>query len=101
MSADKDAMMPRTKRRSAVKPSSRPDAERVKLTLYLDADLAKRFSVHAAMTGVDKSELFAELVKAGCKRFVVSDRQTSVTQGPESSTPDAQTTGGATMRRTS
>jgi len=59
---------------------------RVKHTLYLDADLSRRFSVHAAMTGMDKSELFAELVRAGCRRFVVSDRE----RGPgDSADPDA------------
>lgn len=75
MATTPDASTPKPRKRIAAKPSSRPDAERVKLTLYLDADMAKRFSVHAAMMGLDKSELFAELVKAGCRRFVVSDRQ--------------------------
>ena len=77
MSPNNDAIAPKSRRRSAVKASSRPDAERVKLTLYLDADLAKRFGVHAMMTGMDQSELLAEMVKTTCKRFVVSDRQTS------------------------
>jgi hypothetical protein len=27
------------------------------------------------MTGQSKSDLFAELVRQGCKRFVVSDRE--------------------------
>lgn len=75
MATHSDASTPKSRKRVAAKPSNRPDAERVKLTLYLDADLARRFSVHAAMTGLDKSQLFAELVKAGCKRFVVSDRE--------------------------
>jgi hypothetical protein len=44
---------PRSRKRVATKPSSRPDAERVNLTLYPDADLARRFPVHATMTGVD------------------------------------------------
>lgn len=39
------------------------------------AELAKRFGVHAEMTGLSKSARFAELVRAGCKRFVVSDRE--------------------------
>ena len=64
-----------SKRRIPGKPSDRPDEKPVKLTLTLSADLAKRFGVHAEMVGVSKSELFAELVKAGCKRFVVSDRE--------------------------
>ena len=64
----------KTRKRQPAKASGRPAVERVKLTLYLDADLAKRFSVHAAMTSSDRSELFAEMVRAHCKRFVVSDR---------------------------
>lgn len=64
-----------SKRRLPAKPADRPDDKPVKLTLSLPADLARRFGVHAEMTGQSKSELFAELVKAGCKRFVVSDRE--------------------------
>ena len=75
MAENQDAPAPKTRKRANAKAASRPGAERVKLTLYLDADLAKRFSVHAAMMGLDKSELFGELVRAGCKRFVVSDRE--------------------------
>ena len=40
-----------------------------------EADPAKRFAVPAAMLGMDKSELLADLIKAGCKRFVVNDRE--------------------------
>lgn len=64
-----------SRRRSPVKPAPRPDDKPVKLTLQLSAELAKRFGVHAEMTGLSKSELFAELVKNGCRRFVVSDRE--------------------------
>lgn len=67
-----------SRRRAPVKPDPQQDGKPVKLTLQLPADLARRFGVHAEMTGLSKSELFAELVKAGCKRFVVSDRA----QGP-------------------
>ncbi len=81
--ANGDANNPRARKRVAAKPSSRPDAERVKLTLYLDAPLARRFAVHAAMTGVDRSGLFAELVRAHCRRFVVSDRQAAAEGGAE------------------
>jgi hypothetical protein len=74
------------RKRVAAKPSSRPDAERVKLTLYLDADLARRFAVHATMTVLDRSELFAEMVRTHCRRFVVSDRQAAAGEPAE---PDA------------
>jgi hypothetical protein len=46
-----------------------------KLTVYVDEDTARRFSVHATYLGHDKSSLFAELVKLNCTRFVVSDRK--------------------------
>jgi len=64
--------MPR--KRPPGKPAARQADPVVKITLQLPADLAKRFGVHAEMTGLNKSELFAELVKAGCRRFLVSDR---------------------------
>lgn len=74
MSQESDTAGPRSRRRQASKPAKPLDGEKVKVTLYLPADLAKRFTVHAAMTGQDKSALFAELVRNGCKRFVISDR---------------------------
>lgn len=64
-----------TRRRNTGKPDPQQDVKPVKLTLQLPAELAKRFGVHAEMVGLSKSDLFAELVKAGCKRFVVSDRE--------------------------
>jgi len=86
MATQPDATGPKPRKRPAARASSRPDAERLKLTLYLDADLSRRFTVHAAMTGVDRSTLFAEMVRAHCRRFVVSDRE----RGPgEAAEPDA------------
>jgi len=63
------------KRRTTGKPADRQDEKTVKVTLSIPAELARRFGVHAEMTGLSKSALFAELVRAGCKRFVVSDRE--------------------------
>jgi hypothetical protein len=57
------------------KAAPQQDEKSVKLNLSLPPDLARRFGVHAEMVGMTKSELFAELVRAGCKRFVVSDRE--------------------------
>lgn len=65
---------PKTKRRAASKPASRQDGQKVKVTLYVPADLAKRFATHAVYTDLDKSALFAEMIREHCKRFVVSDR---------------------------
>ena len=72
MSSEGNNAKPR--RRATAKPSSLQDVRKVKLTLYLDADLAKRFAVHAEMMEQDKSELFAAMVRTHCRRFVVHDR---------------------------
>jgi hypothetical protein len=63
----------RQRKRQAAKPPTPQDVQRVKLTLYLPAELAKRFAVHAEMVDLDRSELFAELVRTHCRRFVVHD----------------------------
>ncbi len=57
------------------KAAPQPDEKSVKLNLSLPPDLARRFGVHAEMMGLSKSELFADLVRAGCRRFVISDRE--------------------------
>ena len=62
-------------RRKAGKPPGQQPEPTVKLTLSVPADVARRFGVHAEMTGMGKGELFAELVRTGCRRFVVSDRE--------------------------
>lgn len=69
-----DASTPKPARRVASKPARRQDDPKVKVTLYVPADLAKRFATHAVYTDMDKSALFAEMIREHCKRFVVSDR---------------------------
>ncbi len=64
----------KTRKRSVAKATSRQDAPKEKVTLYLPAELARRFSVHVTYSGLDRSEYFAEMVKNYCKRYVVSDR---------------------------
>jgi hypothetical protein len=54
----------------------------MKLTLSVPVDTARRFAVHAAATGMSKSDLFAELVRQGYRRFVLSDRE----RGPDEET---------------
>jgi hypothetical protein len=61
-------------KRSGTKATSRQDASKEKVTLYLPADLARRFSVHVTYSGMDRSEYFAEMVRQHCRRYVVSDR---------------------------
>jgi hypothetical protein len=62
------------RKRQNAKSSGRPDAPKEKVTLYLPAELARRFSVHVTYSGMDRSEYFAEMVRSYCKRYVVSDR---------------------------
>lgn len=69
-----DAATSKPKRRTASKAATRQDDQKVKVTLYVPADLAKRFATHAVYTDMDKSALFAEMIREHCKRFVVSDR---------------------------
>jgi hypothetical protein len=74
-----------SRRRAATKPADRIGDKPVKLTLCLPAELARRFGVHAEMTGVGKSDLFAELVRMGCRRFIVHDHAKAPAEpaGPE------------------
>lgn len=72
MSADESPVKPR--RRKPASPSSRLAAETTKLTLSVPADLARRFSIHAAAAGQSKAELFGEMIARHCTRYVVSDR---------------------------
>ena len=73
MAQDSTSSKPR--KRVASKTTSRQDEHKVKITLYVSADLAKRFAVHATYSDMDRSALFAEMIREHCKRFVVSDRQ--------------------------
>ncbi len=71
------------RKRLAAKSSSRSDEAQTKLTLYVPADLAKRFAVHATYSDMDRSELFAAMIREHCRRFVVSDRAKSPGDSPE------------------
>ena len=72
MSSELPSSKPR--KRSAAKATTRQNAAKEKVTLYLPAELAKRFSVHVTYSGMDRSEYFAEMVRLHCRRYVVSDR---------------------------
>jgi hypothetical protein len=69
-----EAMPTKGRRRTPAKSSCRQDEAKTKLTLYVPADLAKRFATHAVYSDMDRSELFAEMIREHCRRFVVSDR---------------------------
>jgi len=64
----------KTRKRSVTKAANRLDAPKEKVTLYLPAELARRFSVHVTYSGMDRSEYFADMVRQHCRRYVVSDR---------------------------
>jgi hypothetical protein len=77
----------KSRKRNAVKTTNRQDESKVKVTLYIPADLAKRFSVHATYSDMDRSALFAEMIREHCKRFVVSDRQSKPSDEAAPTTP--------------
>ena len=74
MAMSTEAAAGKSKKRPAGKTATRHDDQKVKVTLYVPADLARRFATHAVYTDQDKSALFAEMIREHCKRFVVSDR---------------------------
>lgn len=77
---------PKPRKRSASKTASRQDDPKTKITLYVAADLAKRFAVHATYMDMDRSALFAEMIREHCKRFVVSDRSKAQEETHDAST---------------
>ncbi len=64
----------KTRKRGAVKASRSPGGEKVKATIHLSIESSQRLTVHAAMLGMDRSELVEQLIRDHLKRFVVSDR---------------------------
>ena len=62
------------RKRAAAKAADRRAADKVKATIHLTVEASQRLTVHAAMMGMDRSELVEQLIKDHLKRFVVSDR---------------------------
>ena len=79
----------KTRKRSVAKATNRQDAPKEKVTLYLPADLARRFSVHVTYSGMDRSEYFADMVRQHCRRYVVSDRLKEAGEGEEKAESEA------------
>ena len=69
-----DAGSGKTRKRQAAKAAGRASGEKVKATIHLTVEASQRLTVHAAMMGMDRSELVEQLIKDHLKRFVVSDR---------------------------
>jgi len=64
----------KARKRMAGKASARPAAAKVKSTIHLSVEASQRLTVHAAMMGMDRSELVEKLINDHLRRFVVSDR---------------------------
>ena len=62
------------RRRQAAKAAKPQSASKVKSTIHLTVEASQRLTVHAAMMGMDRSELVEQLIKENLRRFVVSDR---------------------------
>lgn len=74
MSEASDAGSGKTRKRSGAKPAARQAASKVKATIHLSVEASQRLTVHAAMLGMDRSELVESLINQHLRRFVVSDR---------------------------
>ena len=74
MIATADSLNPaKSRRRTSAKASVRASAPKVKQTLVLSEDSARRLAVHSAMLGVDRSALVDQLIQEHMRRFRVSD----------------------------
>jgi hypothetical protein len=77
----------KTRKRPSAKAALRPAVSKVKATIHMSVEADQRLSVHAAMLGLDRSELVESLINLHLRRFVVSDRGgvESVNSGTEES----------------
>jgi hypothetical protein len=64
----------KARKRPAAKAATRQSAVKVKATFHLSVEASQRLTVHAAMMGMDRSELVEQLISLHLRRFVVSDR---------------------------
>ena len=71
----------KTRKRAPAKAAGRQTVSKVKATIHLSAEASQRLTVHAAMMGLDRSELVEQLIRDHLRRFVVSDRGGASEQG--------------------
>lgn len=64
----------RARKRATGKAATRQAAAKVKATIHLSVEASQRLTVHAAMMGMDRSELMEKLINDHLRRYVVSDR---------------------------
>lgn len=69
-----DAQAGKARKRPVLKAASRNGASKVKATIHLSTEASQRLTIHAAMMGMDRSELVESLIHTHLRRFVVSDR---------------------------
>ena len=64
----------KTRKRSLAKAAVRQGGAKVKATIHISVEASQRLTVHAAMMGMDRSELVEKLISDHLRRYVVSDR---------------------------
>lgn len=69
-----DGLNGKARKRPAAKAANRRATVKVKATIHLSVEASQRLTVHAAMLGMDRSELVESLINQHLRRFVVSDR---------------------------
>ena len=74
MAGSTERISGKIRKRSAAKAANGLAASKVKATIHLSVEASQRLSVHAAMTGMDRSELVESLINRHLRRYVVSDR---------------------------
>jgi Ribbon-helix-helix protein, copG family len=74
MAESSEIVSGKARKRSSARAATRPVAEKVKATIHLSVEASQRLTVHAAMMGMDRSELVEKLIHDHLRRYVVSDR---------------------------
>lgn len=64
-------------RKRSAKPARQEDASKVKATIHISAEAARRLGVYAVMTHSTNSGVVESLIMEQLRRFVVSDRAKS------------------------
>ena len=74
MSESSESGSGKSRKRSSAKTASVQASPKVKATIHLSVTASQRLTVHAAMMGLDRSELVEKLINDHLRRYVVSDR---------------------------
>lgn len=74
MADNQDGSASKARKRSGSKTLKSHEGGKVKATIHITLEASQRLTVHAAMMGLDRSELVEQLIRDHLRRFVVSDR---------------------------